>query len=260
MNQYFKIILFGLVLTWTLSCGKNQDDCTDSTDPNCSNYDACWDAVETSAEFGFYSRVPYGSGKVFWAESIDTFYIPRFGGGIIHFKGRPGMDEYTWQVGTDPRTFEDSIVTLIFEDFEGPINVTLTVKQNEPRIDCFPSDTGEASLSQAIYIKLTDSPDEYPITGTFIGNFDDKTGNQDTVIINPPEWRGFIFNVPEGCYINDINGAAPAFIMDSSFSFNCGRPTGTGRIQPDFKTIIIEYSITNEAGDPEEHIFVGQRQ
>ena len=146
--QPLRLLRFGLsVLLLALvfiqsSCKK--EDCDNPRNPECSNYDACIDAVETDADFGFYIQRTSTIGKIY-IPLLDTMY--RFGNTSSYrlwFKANSSqMSRYEWSIGSDPRVFNDSIFELTFENIPPnyEINAKLKVTNSNFSTACFPADS-----------------------------------------------------------------------------------------------------------------------
>lgn len=202
--QPLRLLRFGLsVLLLALvfiqsSCKK--EDCDNPRNPECSNYDACIDAVETDADFGFYiERTSSVLGKIFIPQ-LDTIYgLSSISSFTITFKANSSqMSDYEWTIGSDPRVFNDSIFQLTFENVPSyyEIKAKLRVRNSTSSNACYPTDTGESEFEKIIvYKRVYFGPDPstlneidslrelyLPIYGKFHGSYDDD--QNDTCTIN----------------------------------------------------------------------------
>lgn len=229
-------------------------------DDNMSN--PCEGEVETTAEFEFVDKRMSGQ-DVYWLPILDTVYNLSSGGGNkVHFRAKSDkMDSYKWRVGSDPRTFTDSVFFLNFEDVEGILDVELSVT-NDVLEGCFDGDSGMASLVKSVYLKNIASWEDFPMKGKFRGSNVSEPDHVFTIEFH--EYLPDLFNFPDGC--NEFQGL-PLVMSDRSFAFNttysnnCGSPSGIGYLKNGNDTLVIDYEIESEA-DPnvlETKQFVGVR-
>jgi hypothetical protein len=202
-----KIIIGILIMGFAVglySC-KEECPCVDETNPECDNYNPCWDKKPVTADFET-GRYRPGS----WPDYVpdwnpDTAFER---GGVIGFKAL-GYDKsdtsikYTWLIGSETingyefnRDFVDIRDTDVKE-----IKVTLIV-EGKPNLDCFPEDDGKDTLVK--YIQFLDGPCEFLIMGDFKVLFD---GYQDSVIISTRAWD------------NEQSNDKPGVIEDSCSSY-----------------------------------------
>lgn len=171
------------------------------------------------------------------------------------------MDSFQWKVGSDLRIFKDSVFPLLFENIEGTIDVTLTAFHT-PNPDCFPGDDDVDVVSKSFYAKLIDEVEEIPIYGKFEGYDEDFPDTIYTIEIIPDEYG--VVDFPYNC---ERNGGLPVVIAQRSFAFlkheyyQCGHPEGMGILQPDNKTLIIDYTLQDSLNPDIRHKkrFTGQK-
>ncbi len=248
------------ILFWT-SCGDDDIPCIDPYNPECDNYDPCLEALETSAEFGFYRKFPHQSEERVWFEETDTFYLPPSSFPIYFKADSSNMTSYEWTIGLDPRTFTDSVFNLEFENIGGNLDVTLKATNDQVLPECFPDDTGYAEKTKSIYLKLV-PPEEWPMKGTFRGYNEDNPNNIWDIQIND---NNGLVNFPENCpwAAMPIPGGPKHkwFSTDPNDPKYCNSPQGGLILQEDFKTLIIDYTIEvpEYSGIRETHRWIGTK-
>lgn len=258
--NFLGLLVFLLFIMGFESCKK---DCYDPFNPDCVDYDPCIGEVKADAEFGFYKR-KVGTDTIFWIPVVDTFYNWCNGGGnqLFFRANNSQMDNYEWTVGSDPRTFTDSIFFLNFECISGQVNTTLRV-DNEFLEGCFSDEMKIDIATKGIYMKILPSLLEQPIYGKYEGFNEGQEGEVFTIELKP--FAPGIIGFPMGCN----NASIPAFINGRNFMIdvsevyqNCGRPEGFGFLQEDNQTLIIEYKLTEEIDGEEKRVnkrFIGTR-
>lgn len=130
-----KYIVFLLIVITTYGCCK---ECTDDTNPACSNYNPCKGKIATTASFKIYDNFAFGNTAKGWVwQDTDTV-----GDGATFEADMPAAIgiSYEWQIGAG--TYYTRKVS-----FPGgmPMNsnlsATLTVRNAKIDISCFPKDT-----------------------------------------------------------------------------------------------------------------------
>lgn len=256
-----KYLLFLLTILLFSYCGKDEDDMP---------IDPCLGAQETTADFGFFLRRRFiGNTKDYYIAIKDTFYNDP-AGTFLTFKASPGMDEYNWTIGDDPRVFQDSTVALAFDGYEGRLNVSLTTRQFEPSTLCFPEDTGVATYTRSIYMKRrVFYYEQWPINGVFRGADEDAPDSIYTVSFTDLESRRFA-DFPNGCDYEDggfVRGIEIFLTTPRQFYIfpwynRCWNPEGIARLDDeDNNILIIEYTMDSKS-DPSVRVskrFVGTR-
>ena len=185
LNIILALLLLGSVLT--LNSCKEKCPCTDETNPECDNYNPCWDQKPVTADFEMGRFKPGG-----WPDQVPD-WIPETAflrGGIIGFKAL-GYDEsdtsikYTWSLGLE--TITEHSFTRDFFDLkdteENDIEVTLMV-EGKPNLDCFPEDDGKDTIVK--YIHFVEGVCEFLVIGDFKVLFE---GYTDSVIVSTRAWN-----------------------------------------------------------------------
>ncbi len=236
--------------------------------------DPCIEAQETTADFGFFlDRYFLGDITPYYIAIKDTFYN-NYSGSFLIFRAKPGMDEYNWTIGEDPRVFHDSLFALNFYGTEGRLNVTLTTRLYEPSSLCFPEDTGMTTLTKSIYIKRRDFDNEqWPINGVFRGADEDTPDSIYTVSFTDLESQRLV-GFPYQCdAVNELLDDGVVGVSYVSLTtprqfhifprYNtCWAPKGIARLDDDDNNILIIDYIMNSKSVPNRRVskrFVGHR-
>ena len=126
-------ILFLLVIGF-YSC---KDDCMDRTNPDCSNYDPCWNHTPAKADFGIYE-------KVGWYESETDTILQKNG---VVFKPKSTQDKVTWILGAETLTQEE-LFRINFPN--GWIEVTMIAEVDSS--DCLARQELKDTLTKRFYV------------------------------------------------------------------------------------------------------------
>lgn len=237
--------------------------------------DPCANEIETSAEFGFFSRFfihskPLVKDSICWIPLTDTIYNSESGGGTpIYFKAaNSNMETYEWTVGLDSRVFTDSVFQLAFEGINGDLDVRLEVT-NDILEGCLPDIPRTMEQTQTVYMKSYFTVDELLILEkSFVGYDDDQPDSLYTISFR--QFSQGLTGFPRNCTILSNSGirfvsGGRRFVIDKYASTpyptnNCGRVSGSGELQEDGKTLIFDYSL--EFTDGREKInrrFIGTK-
>jgi hypothetical protein len=166
-------ILLSFSLLLIAACCKEEEECTDPTNPNCVNYDPCYGLEKPSAAF-----IMEEGGRLEWQ---DGQLVPRFFasdvfiGGNVRFRSElTNLNEYkhTWYVGTETFTKVSETPGRNFTAVPRPNTITIShVIEYEPDLSCFPNDGGRDSVSQTF--RLIGDLRELRTYGTFEGQLND---------------------------------------------------------------------------------------
>ncbi len=120
----------------------------------------------------------------------------------ITFKAADDYDSYEWTIGTDPRSFTEKEVTLLFTEAEGRVDITL--KSTKVQDTCFPNDPTEVILTKSFYVIQWQYA---PIIGRYAGYFESTPLIKDTIEIkyipSYDEFGGFdLININKGCMVD----------------------------------------------------------
>lgn len=249
--------IFALLLPlFLLYAGCKKPECQDIENPACENYDPCYSAFETNAEFIVSDWTRPGDIPLPFRDTIPLVTSIR-----VDFRvADRNMSRYEWKIGDDPRVFTDTMFFLIFENVSGWVNFSLTTYNDKADSTCFTGDIGKKTLNKAYYFKrYTASTDEeyiapYPIFGTYLGA--NEGSPQDTFRVTI-HWINIggglcIRNLPNGC-----NGICENSIFNTHYfaayeplpphqdDLLCASPNKIfAELLSDNKTLLIDYEIT----------------
>ncbi len=157
IKPVFLLIIFsGLLIVQ--SCCK----CDDPTNPDCSNYDPCYEVEAPIADFGAGYKYTFEG-----QENFNNFYpdtILYLDGDTIpstctFYSYTMDADSFYWRVGQDPRVFKGKEFYLEFDDnfHLQPINVELIVLKES---ECFDGGFVRDSLTRTLFpdTKYIESP------------------------------------------------------------------------------------------------------
>ena len=146
-------------------------DCEDPTNPECSNYDPCWDWIEPSFEMG--------------TAYINRSEVVKFQGdtalyGNVYFEANiENAISYEWTIGTDTRTWDTKEFSLYFKYGDSlilrnqPILIQLIIHRR-PNLICRPNDDGIDTISRYLHFR---SNWEAAIWGKWEGYRDNLTND-----------------------------------------------------------------------------------
>lgn len=120
----------------------------------------------------------------------------------ITFKAPDDYDSYEWIIGTDPRSFTEKEVRLLFTQAEGRVDITL--KSTKTQDPCFPDDPTELTITKSVYVVQWQYA---PIIGKYAGYFESTPFVKDTIEIKYiPSYDEFggitLININKGCMVN----------------------------------------------------------
>ena len=195
MNKSLLLPLIGLILLFGgLGCR-----CDDPTDPDCKNYDPCWDKEPVSAAFEMGVSFYQHAGK---HPLQDTFMVSDTvmrGPRKVEFRGPEGYVSYRWKIGLDDREFTEQNFALFFIDADPLVEVRLIVER-APNPDCFPGDDGRDTAYQHLTVLPWDSA---AIIGSYRGVLASNLQDSLEVRIGRSELfldpAYFLFNLNPGC-------------------------------------------------------------
>jgi hypothetical protein len=225
--------------------------------------DLCEGKIPVTAKFTVKQQVldMIGSNPI----NIETDSVLSFR--TITLEAEGDYESYEWQLVDDPRIKTGKKITYYFMQTWGRLNMRLVVKNKIDSL-CFPYDDGIDTITKPIYVI---DRKYVSIQGSYSGY--DVSEPKDTFTVDikyEGDDRGIvIYNINRGCILpayihgnNIANDYANHFIIfngGSDYSFGCTSPKGTAILQPDMKSIIIEY----EAGLEKERVkykFIGVKK
>lgn len=185
-STYCLLILTLLVIV--AGCKKDDDTpCDDASNPACPNYDPCYGTNPVSADFEFLARYGIGSDAEWISET-------KFPGSPIRFSALDkDADSYTWYLGLDTITGVD-VVELDISDLPAGIYSAILVLENQPNLNCFPSDDGRDSTVH--YFEKVDFCE-----GLFLGKF---RGLEPTIDTDSIEIEIQFANINTGVICDDL--------------------------------------------------------
>lgn len=188
MKALQKYVLLAVLAGAVLAGCRDDDDgpCCDATNPECPNYDPCWNQYPT-AEFKMrQSHTSFIIPDHLQAEWCDTIIKT----GVEFVANMEGALSYSWQIGfeSEPRTgkrllvdfspyFIDTLQNLnpINPDFYNPLPITLTVR-NAPGACVAESDTIVSASRQLVFARKTLT------TGKFRGRVEGENFDRDVIL------------------------------------------------------------------------------
>jgi hypothetical protein len=193
----------------------------------------------------------------------DTCLVNRF----VVFRAKAGYDSYEWTVGSDSRTFKDSVFALYFENPASGIQVRLIAKK-KPNTACFPQDNGIDTLTKSLTIV---KPEQVVIPGVYRGALVSNPADVFEVRIEqhplyPSHYD--IYNINKGCnqgwQVEERLGYSGIYFDNSVFQNNCNFYYGYAALLPNRKDIEVRFVRRGEniPGQPSVHIhekFIGTR-
>jgi hypothetical protein len=237
-NLFYLSILFFMYN----SCCK---DCTDYTNPQCSNYNPCKGKSEVNAAFEIYDMI-HGVRRdkyIDWnyAIDVDTIYS-----NSATFQALENDAKYEWHIGADVYTTQSINLT----DFPNHTNIEVTlIVSKTPNKKCFPNDDGKDTVKRVFHnIFFTyDEPmkqDKYTYTyhrkyrgyftdkpsevfdiemkkgQVFLENVDIRFPSGFTQYISSGRYIDTLFNLPvKDDYITDLCGARGMFWTQGQFQW-----------------------------------------
>ncbi len=245
---------FGVLLIFSLLGCNGFRDCDDPTNIDCSNYDPCFGEFEADAEFEILNK-SIGNDTVFWFNdpTDDTIYstsswFPAY------FKSKHPLDSMKWKIGLDPTIYTDSLFAVDFPTDAGLIDVT-QVAYHKSKDGCFEGNDGIDTVRHSVYFKKITSILEHPLCCDYRGVLVDNPTDTFIVKIFDPAVPGGIVLPDVGAYY--IKVRSRVFAGDIK-KFN-HKPKLVGKLQPDRKTLVIDYSYLKN-GSRIEKQFVGVKQ
>lgn len=168
MNKQFLLFLFAIMVT--LSCNRCKDECDDLTNPECPNYEPCWDQQPFSGDFKILTShylAPDGievpDGDTAWCKA--TF----------QFKPTYEVDSVKWQVGSDPSVNTSLTYSLHFNVPYSNVPITC-IAYGKQNANCF--DTAIVTDTVVKYLTVVHWPDLPVWTWRFRCHYNDEPQNE----------------------------------------------------------------------------------
>ena len=197
------LLYFFLMNLLVLSCSRcKEEECTDSTNPDCPNYvapvDPCAGKTEVSADFVIEQRVNNigHPEKFITCDTAIALY------NITHVTAYiKNAATYKWIIGTDT-VFGPQTSFHFSENQAGQSYPVTLIVQKAPNLSCFPNDNGMDTVTKFIHvINICDNP----IYGTFRVAFDSSPSDSFNVAIKTWPLVGDITNECNNLFIVNFN-------------------------------------------------------
>ncbi len=253
LNSFFLILIM-------LSCKENRDifpekKCNDSTDINCPNYDSCLVKKPVSADFLIEYNFA-GIGQDWQPEESHIWQ------GDVRFTAIEEDADYTWYLGSE--IIKDRSFIRNFSKVGNGATIVPTLVVNKfPDTACFPSDDGHDSLSKNLTVLNTC---DYLFSNTWRGSWERSPLDTFEIAIELFHQVGEDPDECTGIRITNINGDNGGytgnciddksltesvafshrfirFLIRSRTTEPCNGPFGYALVNPDNKTIYMEYRL-----------------
>lgn len=238
----FPVFPFFLLLFFFTGC-KN---CDDPADPECKNYDPCYEWANLSADFEM-NEIINSSGGDSWILQVTTGKVLNRRALELVAKDSSNV-EHQWILGTDPRVRTGQKELLTFGAFAGTIEITHIVTA-PLGVDCFADGNRTDTVTKTV--EVISFGEDMPYYGTYTGahfHLPDDLFSIDiyyvpeNVFQNPDMAIG---NFPNGCEsINFIYPAGNGFLIIDEYSdfAKCwGLHAGLAQLSVDADTLVISY-------------------
>ncbi|MDX2284409.1 MAG: hypothetical protein NW241_09615 [Bacteroidia bacterium] len=216
--------------------------CDDPANPECKNYDPCWDRTETDADFSLLGIFPfptYGQEDSSIYVDLNRILNPQ----RVTFRAHQTFESYRWIVGSHNQVITEPEFSLLFvgANINGPLTVTL-VGTRTPDSLCFPHDDGIDTVSRTFEIIPLE---EARVLGRFEGHELHNPQRRFTVEISLDiEFQDnyTVKNLPEGCPYESSALSFTDEVFASYYRGNtCGEHQMIGRAYAEGDSIRIEY-------------------
>lgn len=157
------IFLFSLIAFLMLQSCR----CDDPSDPNCKNFDPCYEVQEPTADFdmsvGLCCELG-GGNKTVKSYVFDDDKLYFYGNVFLEAK-YDDATSYKWKIGFESEYREGKEVTVFFDYPWGKVDITLMVEY-EVNDECHLNKTGTDTLKKSIELVTRE---DLPFWGTFRG-------------------------------------------------------------------------------------------
>jgi hypothetical protein len=151
-------VLLVLCLVGFGSC----ENCEDITNPECKNYDPCWEG-EVKASFTIMEQFSGNYTPIRYFVPYDTDTINQY---LVEFAAPEGFNKYTWLIGSE--VLNQQVVYRNNFPRGQTTPITLIVERTPNNI-CFPNDDGIDTLVRYMYRTLDRC--EQLVDGWYIGSY-----------------------------------------------------------------------------------------
>jgi hypothetical protein len=202
--------------------------------------------------------------KKYYPDSTEFFSLDTVLSFYVNFWCTTNYDEYAWTVGTDPKVHRSKSFGLNFDGEYNNLKVQL-IGRRKPD-PCFPNDDGIDTVVKYI---TTVNPDRLPILGTYVGYNESEPDKQVEVKIyrailtigeTPlPFIKGLFRNPIDFTYIDELRSHS-IFIPGGINLTLLNGLLLKGRLQSDYRTIIIDYGVKQSDLSYRRERFIGVKQ
>ncbi len=165
MKHIYAILIIFIAFS---SCRKK---CYDASNSECENYNPCFGAEATSADFKIEENM-YATKRFY---ECDTC-IHR----TLYFTAKQELDSYQWRIGNDPRLFGGKKFAMEFEKQMQFVDVQLIGWKKEPDQKCFPKDSGGDTVKKRVYFYKNE---EWPVLGKYNGYYESNPNDTFTITV-----------------------------------------------------------------------------
>lgn len=251
------LLYFFLITLLVLSCSRcKEEDCTDSTNPDCPNYvapvDPCAGKTEVSAEFKIEMEIAFNGTT--WYETDECL------SGINTVRVTSLWEDassYTWILGVDTFYTQQHIFAVPSE-YDGQSLPVKLIINAPPQTDCFPNDNGMDTVLKYIHVRSICDAD---IWGTYRGAWDSAPADSFEIKIQLPvcdEPDAILYELVnidqqgDSCN-NAIWDYANDYVRFSTGNNNCSSARGFAKLEEDKVHVRIEYRLfdSNQPLNPE---------
>jgi hypothetical protein len=213
MKHHFLLVFFILLTAFNAIQCCRDEACQDAWNPDCENYDPC--LYKANADFG---AVEFKSTKdlreiedsIIFRVDLTKDTLPNV---KISFVAYYPAISRRWFIGSHNEVLTDSIVSLSFDGYVGPLSVTL-ISERTINLNCS-GDDGLDTITKLFHIIDREDCDylgQYNMLGVFRGIDSRNPGElKDIEIYHEPSWGGhnisdFVCNNPVAIMTSHIYG------------------------------------------------------
>lgn len=264
LSNYKTGVLTFIVIYSCLTLFSGCCKCDDPTDPECPNYDPCYEVYEPEAALGagYILDIPGHSGlNLFFQDTIIYLDGDTIPGTCTFYSYTANADSFYWKVGQDPRVFRGESFYLEFDDqfHLTPIPVELVVMKKN---DCFDGGFINDTINKNYVVssKPFDSPSIKYFNSKYLGISTEFPN--DSFEIEFMDDIAWINNFPKG-----TNGNTNLWDRDFDEVYFWGQSEATiweghAKFQPENRRkVVINYRISYDLGETSSnwYEYVGYR-
>lgn len=243
--------IFILSSVFVFSCGKRKP---------IENTATC---KASTADTSFFIQEKVGVFDSVRLFATDTIIASRE---LIYFSARDTTaDEYTWSVGTDPRTFSGKALQLMFDQPYGTLDVKLVQKRMAAN-PCFGKLPTEVTYTRRLTV--VGNASQLPITGNYYGYNLSDTTKKFTVSVLQNGVTGIPFPTGKDYnFRNEVSMGSTAFYLWGTGTYDPGfgayATEGFGYLKEGNRILQIDYFYkmpTANGSTPKKDTFIGVKQ